>query len=179
MELSDWSRGAETPPFFSVKAMQKARKLVTELEDGADSIAFSGPDGETVEPTKLLAANVKSILKRTFYVTQTALEGRLETVDVHGKFSFAIYDTLNNHRTKCLFSEGMFDQVASSLRRRVAVAGEAKFNRRTGRSVSIRAESLRRLGETSDLPKFKHGDYIDITGGIDSAEYIRRIRDAE
>jgi hypothetical protein len=29
------------------------------------------------------------------------------------------------------------------------------------------------------LPKFRAGEQIDITGGVDSAEYIRKMRDAE
>lgn len=172
-------RGAETPPHFSVKSIQMAKRLIGNGQNGSAPLVIATPGRDPVEPTPQLAKNVEVILKRTFYTAETTLEGRLEALDLHGKLTFAIYDTLTGHETKCYFDKGMLEQIISALLHRVAVAGVARYNRRTGLPVSIRATSLRKLRSSEGPPQLKGADKIDITGGIDSAKYIRSIRDAE
>ena len=122
--------------------------------------------------------NVDYILKHRFYRSDTTLEGTLEVVDIHGEYEFAIYDILNGHKIKCKFEKEMLDEVISLLRSRVAVTGEARFSR-AGRPDSIKVRSLRQLRNADELPQFRAGEEIDLTGGMDSAEFVRRMRDAE
>ena len=168
----------ELPQHFPVNALEKAKRLASTRNNGVASLEYSTPGRPPIEPTQHLAANVDYILKHSFYRTDTTLEGTLEAVDVRGKYTFAIYDVLNGQRIKCEFEEGMLANVASLLRNRVAVTGIAKYSR-SGRPVSINVQSLRRLRKASELPQFREGEKIDLTGGIGSAEFVRRMRDGE
>ena len=48
-----------------------------------------------------------------------------------------------------------------------------------GDPVSMSVESLRERPHASTLLQFRAGEEIDLTGGKDSAEYVRGMRDAE
>jgi hypothetical protein len=174
--LDRLERGVEPHPYFPETAMEMAKHLASVRNDGVSSVVFSSPDRAPFEPTQHLSANVEAILRRRYLFETTTLEGTLEAISVHGKYTFEIYDVLTGFGVKCEFDEGLFDAAVSALRHRVAVTGVAKFNR-TGRPMSMKVESMVRLRKPEELPKFREG--IDITGGIDSAEYVRRMRDAE
>ena len=168
----------ELPRHFPVDTLERAKRLVSVKNDGVASLVYSTPGRPPVEPTQHLAANVDYILKHKFYLSDTTLEGMLEVVDIHGEYEFAIYDLLNGQKIKCRFEKEMLEEVVSLLRSRVAVAGEAKFSR-TGRAVSIKVRSIKRLRSAAELPQFRVGEEIDLTGGMDSAEFVRRMRDAK
>lgn len=171
--------GVEPPPYFSAKAIQKAKEMAATTANGVACIAISSHGQDAIEVTEEVAKNAEAILKRTFYQTYATLTGRLETLDVHGKFSFIIYDTLTDHAVRCIFDPEMYPQVELAMRRRVAVSGDTRYNRRTGRPVSIKADSVRVLRSSDELPQFRKGEYINITGDVDSAKHIRSLRDAE
>ena len=172
---------AKSPPYFSAASIQKTKKLITYRPEGVETVTFDDPESRQtpIRPTKQLVENVKTVLNKTFYTSPTTLEGRLEKLDVHGRFSFVIYDTLNNHPIHCEFDEAMFERIPDLLRRRVLVEGDAKFDRITSQPISIIVRDINKLRESSELPRFAKGEYIDITGGVESAEFIRRSRDAE
>jgi hypothetical protein len=171
--------GVEPPAYFSPKAIQKAKELVASTANGVGTITYSTQGQEAVEVSEEIGKNAEAILKRTFYRTHSTLTGRLETLDVHEKYSFIIYDTLTGDGVRCIFDAEMYPLVEKAIRKRVAVSGSTKYNRRTGRAVSIRVESVRILRSAGELPQFRKGEYINITGDVDPAKYIRSVRDAE
>ncbi len=177
-DLDKLERGQQPSQHFSERCLEKAKRLSAQLNNGVSSVVFSGPPAKPVTPTQHLAANVDALLKKRYRYESTAMEGRLEALNVHGALTFHIYDVLTDAKTVCVFKEELYAGAYAALRHRVAVTGRAKYNR-AGQAVSIEVESLRQLRTSPELPKFRDGEAIDITGGMDSAEYVRRIRDAE
>ncbi len=167
-----------SPPEFDEADLANARKLVALLEKDAESIEISSPGEEPVVPTQHVAANVDAILRKRYRYSYGTIEGRLETLNVHGSNQFTIYDVLTDEKTVCEFPEEMYPKAYAAVRKRVVVAGRLKFNR-DGDVVSMTVEDLRERPEAENLPQFREGEEIDLTGGTDSATYVRGMRDAE
>jgi hypothetical protein len=166
------------PPDFDESDLTNARKFVGLLEKDVESIVISAPGEESVSPTQRVAANVDAILKRRYRHSYGTIEGTLETLNVHGQRTFNIYDVLTDEKTECEFPESMFEEVYGAVRKRVVVTGRVKFNR-DGDPISMKVESMRKRPDPATLPQFRVGEEIDLTGGRDSAEYVREMRDAE
>ncbi len=174
---------AEVPANWTDDALQRMRDLVDLRNNGIASMVFSSPGEEQVEPTLHSAANIEEIQKRqtAHYWEETAIEGRLEVISAHNGTRISIWDVLTNTKVECLVSESQLEQAKSAFRRRVAVTGKAKMTRK-GKPISIEVDSIRVLKEKEELPQamdFAGAGRVDITGGVDSAEYIRSLRDAE
>lgn len=176
--------GAQIPQYFTEHTLRLAKRLVGLLNNGLSQIEFSTQDEEPVRPTQHLAANVDRILGRApeFYYEDTELEGRLEVLSVHGTPDFWVYDPLTEQPTKCTFKPEDRERLAEMMKRptRVRVSGKAKFNREH-RPISLEVESFARLRDQEELPQIRdlHRAGINITGGMSSVEYVRRMRDAE
>lgn len=176
-------RQAVVPANWSEDALQHMRQLVNLRNNGIASMVFSSPGEEQVEPTLHSAANIEEIQKRqaAHYWEETSIEGRLEAISAHNGTRISIWDVLSNTKVECLVSEAQLEQAKSAFRRRVAVSGKAKVSRK-GKPLSIEVDSIRVLKETDELPQpksFAGLSRVDITGGVDSAEYIRGLRDGE
>lgn len=167
-----------SPPEFDEIDLTNARKLVGLLDKDAESIEISSPGEEPVVPTQHVAANVDAILRKRYRCSYGTIEGRLETLNVHGSNQFTIYDVLTDEKTVCEFPEEMYPKAYAAVRKRVVVVGRVKFNR-DGEPVSMTVEDLRERPDAEKLPQFRDGEEVDLTGGMDSAAYVRGMRDAE
>jgi hypothetical protein len=169
---------ATAPAEFDDEDLSNARRLVGLLERDAESITFASPGEEPVSPTQHVAANVDAILRKRYRYTYATLEGMLETLNVHGGNAFTIYDVLTDHKTVCEFPEDLYAKAYAAVRKRVLVTGRIKYNR-DGDPVSMTVETIRERRPAEALPQIRAGEEIDLTGGMDSAEYVRGMRDAE
>lgn len=173
---------AETPPYFTEQTLRLSKRLVALLNNGLSRIEFSTPGEGGVEPTQHLAANVDKILGRApgFYYEDTELEGRLETLSVHDRPEFWIYDPITDCGTRCEFGPEDLDTVAELVKKRarVRVRGKVKFNREH-RALSVEVAEFNRLRSQDQLPQIRdlHRACISITGGKDSVGYVRGLRD--
>lgn len=119
------------------------------------------------------------ILNRRGYYEISTLEGRLETIDVHGKKKvFGIYDVITNHKILCHFDKSILPAVVAALSQRVSVEGMVKFDR-SGTPLSINVDNFEVMPGMDELPQFDEGQGINITSGISSEDYVRGLRDAE
>ncbi len=108
------------------------------------------------------------------------LIGKLETVTVHGgKPAFFIYDPLTGEKIICHIPEDRMAEAKDALDthpHRVSVTGKVKYNR-AGKPISIEVADFTPLRDRHELPQMKDLEGIDLTGGVDPTEYIRRLRD--
>jgi hypothetical protein len=177
--------GIKRPRFLSDDTIRRLKDLVGVLSNGAEEIRFSADGEEPVSPTLHLAANVDAILhsRANPYETVTELEGRLEELSVHGETpEFRIYDILTGRSTECEFNPDDIDRVADLIKNksRVRVRGLVRYDV-LYRAASIKVESFVALREQRELPQMSdlHRAKINITGGMDSVEFVRGLRDAE
>ena len=178
--LTDLEQGRD-PAWFTDHSLENARSIArTVSRNGISSFVFEVPDLPAVSPTGATAKNVTKILKRRIYHEISTLEGWLQIIDVHNKDNqvFGIFDPLTNEKILCHFDKSMRDNVVQALGNRVSVEGKVKFNR-FGGPLSIEVDSFEVMPGMEELPQFSDGEQIDITGGIPSEDFVRRLRDAE
>lgn len=176
-------QGATIPAHWSEDALDKMRSLVNLRNNGVASMTFSSPGEKSVEPTLHTAANIDEIRKKqhAYYWEESTIEGRLEVISAHNGTRLSIWDVLTNTKVECLVTDAQLEEAKDAFRKRVAVTGRAKVTRK-GKPVTIEVASIRVLKEKSELPQakdFEGTGRVDITGGVDSAEYIRSLRDAQ
>jgi hypothetical protein len=176
-------KGANIPAHWNEGALEKLRSLVDLRNNGVASMAFSSQGEAAVEPTLHTAANIDEIRKKqhAHYWEETTIEGRLEVISAHNGTKLWIWDVLTNTKVECLVTDAQLEEAKGAFRKRVAVTGRAKVTRK-GKPLEIEVASIRVLKEKNELPQakdFEGTGRVDITGGVDSAEYIRSLRDAQ
>lgn len=176
--MAELERGDDTSQLPD--AVLRNFALIGEIsdEDGIGGVQFEAPGLPVVSPTKHLTNHVRQILRTRYYYEDSALEGSLLSIDIHGKPAFGIFDPLTRQRIICRFDRAIQATVVGALGSRVMVEGRVKYNR-AGNPVSIEVGQLDVMPSIDDLPQFGPGGHIDITGGIPSEVYVRRQRDAE
>jgi hypothetical protein len=174
--------GSGVPSDFGDDTLKEARALLGLLDRGVSRIEFAAPGEEKITPTLRSAAMIDEFFGRraAYHLADTTVEGSLETVTIHGGEAFDIFDQLTGTRVRCVLPEGKLNEAVGALGKRVGVSGRAKFSDK-GRPISIEVDSIRVLRDKVDLPSasdFEGGGRLDITGGMDSVEFVRRLRDA-
>jgi hypothetical protein len=159
---------------ISFFVLERAKHLVSVLNDGVSQVSFSLPNSNPVHPTQRVAANV-DYLTAPAYEDYSTFEGKIEMLSVHGRPVFRIYDELTGQSISCFFPADHLDEAHDLFNKRVAVSGNARYSR-MGRPISIRVEAIRPLHGGITLEQLKD---INITGGVSSEAYVRKQRDAE
>ena len=98
-----------------------------------------------------MAAHVDEIMGVSGHATG-ALEGRLETITIHGRNAFTIYDPLRRGGTRCICDLETLNDIRGLLGRRVLVYGDIGYNK-GGEPITIRVEQFRLLRDREDLPQ--------------------------
>ena len=167
----------EPPPFFDEASLASLGRLVSVIRRDTRSLIFSSPGIEPASATERVAINITKLIGAKFKASG-ALEGVLETLTVKGRTNFKLYDPLTNYRIACYILPDKLNEAKDAFPHRVAVYGEIKYAK-SGKPISIDVKQIRRLRLRVDLPQLKDIEGIDLTGGTDSSEHIRRLRDVE
>jgi hypothetical protein len=170
--------GTDVPAEVPAKAVLRTTRLVDVLNNGVGSISFSAPGREPVSPTQRVQAKVKELVaaRRDSYTDYVTLEGMLETVSVHGGDRFHVYDRITGHRTLCEIQHEDLERAKVALECRVWVRGRTRY--KGGKPIDMRVDAFGVFPGRNELPQFPDIQGIDVTGGIDSVEFVRRQRDA-
>ena len=116
------------------------------------------------------------------YAEHGTIEGHLRQLEslAGPKDKIVIEDDLTGEKILCYFRGAELEQrVREAWKQRVGVSGEITVDRQSGRPQSVEVEEIVVLRQRAELPQMEDLHGIDITGGLDSAEYIRGLRDAE
>jgi len=165
------------PRYFTEDTLEKTKRLVGVLSGEVTKITVTVPGMSPVSVTQRVAANVDEMIGPQ-HEAMGSLEGTLETLSVHGRPYFTIYEVLTRRGIRCSFPDEMIDEAHRAFRNRVAVVGRIKYTK-TGQPVSIAVEHLRVLRRSQQLPQAKDIEGINLTEQVDPTEYIRRLRDAQ
>ena len=121
----------------------------------------------------------------TYLERGTASEGRatgyVDAVNVHDELVFYLYPTLLPGRIACHFGREMLDVVRRSIKKYVTVEGLLLYE--GGRLAPKRVDAHRIVVHPApdSLPTLRSllGLAPDLTDGLDSVTYVKRIRDAQ
>lgn len=176
------SREPTAPPEFDEATLRAVEKMVEGIGKENAKLSISAPDEEPVEISPAVAENVKRAVEKaervgTLYEVGT-IEGMLEEISTHGRDNFTIWEVLTNHRVECAVANAeQFENAKQWLRGRVAVSGRIKYKNR--KPVTIAVEQMRLMKLRTALPQPSDIGKVDITGGISSEEYVRRLRNGK
>lgn len=162
------------PERWPQKTLESAKKIVSVLNDGVSQITLVSPGSEAISPTQRVAASVDYLLAPA-YEDFATLEGQLETISVHGRTRFNIYDSLTRRAIACFFGPDKLDEALAAFNKRIAVSGNAKYSR-LGQPISIAVDEIRYLKGGVKAEELKD---IDITSGAESSKYVKGLRDGE
>lgn len=145
--LKQIQREALRPPYFTDTALERARDVVALVRrtEGLLSIDTTPLDEHVV-------ANVNEVLGTTV-TTIGSVEGRLESLNVHGTNRFFnVYDVLSGARIRCDFAHRIAaDEVGQNAEKRVIVHGELRY-REDGQLVNVIARSIEVPPPEDELP---------------------------
>lgn len=173
------------PKYFNERALQGARQLVEQYDNGALKIQYRSAD-RIVIPKRAIASHVEAILSPAKiappeeYVRKPrreigSLEGTVRDLQARKQDYFLLKERLTGAEVRCNFPDELDAQVRSAWKKRVRIFGLIHYDD-NGQPHMMSVEGIKEIPPILDLPQFK--DFgIDITGGIDSADYIRGLRD--
>jgi hypothetical protein len=176
------------PASFSDIAWEHTRAMVEILHDGIGRLEVDAGDAPVVltrdvvvpegEPDDLAV----STLEPSEQEAVSTIEGSLETVNGHDpkQMYFAVWDVLYRRRIRCDFPPSLLDEVRHGLLERVRVHGLVVFDQlgHPVRVADVRAIQVLDRNISRPGPAALRGLAPGITGGLDAAEWVRRIRDA-
>ncbi len=164
----------EVPAYFNDSLLREAKKIASALGEGISHVTFTIAR-RAVSPTEKTARHISALMRPVS--EDASFQGTLESVSIHGRRRFSLYDTLTGEKIECRFRRAELEKVKGYLTEdatRVEVSGHAQYTR-TGTPVSIDVKQIRALPREADLPQVHDLAGIDITGGMGSAEYVKRL----
>jgi len=168
----------EMPPCFDSRTVNYAKNIVRVLNESVSEIEFQTADMNSVKITPILAANADAITKKIQreHYSWTTLEGTLDYANIHEKSEFKIFDVMTDESVKCIIPEAWLEVAKQSLGRRVLISGEVKY--KDDKATSIRVEKIAIIPSDEQLPQIQDFQNMNITGGLDSEEYLWRLHNA-
>ena len=147
---------------------------------------LTSPGRETVIPVRKPRVETLAIQQAASageYYDRVQLVGNLQLVSsATGTWAIGIVDILSRHRTECDVSEEHLLKAIEAMQRsadhspRVAVFGLTLY--RNDRPERMKVEKFDVLPTTNDPGVLFAVQGIDITGGMDSVNYVRSLRKA-
>jgi hypothetical protein len=182
--MSALEHKASVPPHFTMESIELAHKLSASLNNGVSLVTFSSPGKNDVSPTGKVAIHTSALLaiKPQYYNEHTSIEGTLQMVSLYPKPKIKIYSHRLPAGVMCTFPSNpnektkLINEAKNSIGERVEIYGRLRSDN-SGRPLSMEAKAIRAFRPEHKLPKFKDLEGIDITGGLDPTEFIRRLRD--
>ena len=168
------SRIAETS--FSARTQQSFIDIQKPLRRGGGAIELTGHGKHRLDPHTLFR---KPRSRKREVKSIGSVAGRVEALNIHDKMVFYVYPDSGPTRVACRFYKDILDQVQAAIGRYVTVHGVIDYDS-TGTFPARVAVKAIDVHET-ERPRLRElfGLAPDLTGGVESAAYIRAKRDAE
>ncbi len=168
-----------TPPYFSDYGLRKAQNVAKALRrNGAEAIKVVDIERKASAVIKADVANDLNRLICIRYQEVSSVEGRLDMCSVHGAPRFTIYHSVTQRSVRCRFPDKLLDVIKEGLARRVIVSGMVYLNYvHEPVKVDVENVTILPLEERLPMPKALKGIVPDFTGGKESGEYVRSLRE--
>ena len=183
--LDELSRDKKCPPGFARDSLRHVEKIVSEAKLHRLKPIYSTSKLE-VQISRAMAVNANRArrtleMRKSQVVEYGTIEGRLrELGESHSRDKLGVVDKLTGEVTQCyLRNEALEPTVLQGWKHRVAVTGDITIDRQSGLPIRVMVDEIRILRDRGELPQIEDLCGIDITGGVEPSEYVRRLRDAE
>lgn len=172
--------GQGVPPDFSSRTVERLARVIR-LFEAQKVTALRAVDlesGEAVTFTEDTQEAVRRILSPRYSALGSVI-GTLDTLGRRGGTYATVYEDTHSRAVRCEFDEALLPAVKEALFRRVLARGVVAYNDESG-AMRVKLNHLEVLPDAEELPTVTemHGAVPDLTGGQDSVEYVRQLRDA-
>jgi hypothetical protein len=140
------------PPDFTDKAVAAVRELAAVRDPQGDLVSEITvcSNGASTSVTNHAAATIHDLIG-VEREEIGSIDGQLLSITDRGGFYFAIWDALTDERVRCDVTEEMLDTVMKAFRRRVAVYGKIRYDRKE-RPKRIAVEEIHIFKPEDELP---------------------------
>ena len=108
-----------------------------------------------------------------------SVSGPIEALNIHNQMAFYVYPA-SGPRVKCTFSEDLLSRVRDAIGRHVTVHGTIDYDAAGLFPVALAVDEMDVHPDTAQLKlRDFFGVMPNLTGGVDSAAFIRAQRDAD
>lgn len=169
----------EVPAFIDERGIVELKRLIGVIgRNGASGIDVEGADRK-VEVTAQGQANLRTML-RPVYRSLGSVEGRIETISIHRRQRFVVYQSRTHKAVTCYVPTDqpeLMKAAADAIGRRANIAGTVHSNR-AGEPLKVDVQDIRVLRDRAELPDPMKlgGSDPDFTGKQSSVEYVRSMR---
>lgn len=172
-------RMPDVAPRLTDEDIEGTKELASVIGRGFASMKISSPGDPTVKVTPVLVERVEAIARtvRATWYEWTELRGTIDQITVSPTAArFRLRHQITNAEIGCDFNLELLESVKDALSHRVEVYGKVRYNR-ADQPKSMIVKTIRKLPDRS--PPFKTVPAVDITSGMDSADYVERVRGGE
>lgn len=185
--FSDFKENQHIHGTFSPETIRQFIEIGDALDtDELVNLGVIAPDGtpenaEWKSISKITTLNVDNAFNQD-YSYEGAIQGRLGTWYKESNY-FYLKDQSTRESVKCVYREGMYDQIYRLYEDKdavVNVVGKFRAKRATGKIDEIRVNWVKSYARLSDAEFDKlFGLAPDITGEMSSSDYIDKMRNGE
>ena len=167
--------GEAVDPRLDRDAIEAFRGLISPLRRRTKEV-WIGPSRLTAQ----YEANIERILGSSI-PSVGSVSGVLERVNVHNKREFILYPPIPGYRIKCIFPDELFGQVREAIKGNVTVSGPMYFHQDKPFPDVVHVKEMELHSPDDSLPTLASlkGSAPDCSGGVDSIEYVRGVRDEQ
>ena len=170
------------PKGFSEPALRHLAKMASYVRRLSPTVRSAN---KRIELNEDLASNADNAIKvigveRHRYKEFGSLRGTLKSVAaVREKTDkVMLLERLSGEEIPCYFhNKDIEDEVRKGWKHRVELTGDIYSDRATGKRNRMVIKEIRILPQRGELPQLEDLRGIDITGGVESSEYVRGLRD--
>ncbi len=172
-------RGTSPPEVFDRPTLERFRALAAPLHRHVTSIAVETPYGN-FDISRRIQEAVDKLLGQDVASFDT-VSGYLDAVNVHVDAIFFLYPPTGTRGIRCYFSPSNLAEVKEAITRYVTVTGAFLYHAKETFPVRIDVHELAINPSAEALPRLRSflGVRPNLTGGLESASYVRSLRDAE
>lgn len=170
-------REPKSPPRLTEEDIDGTQELASLIGRDFYTMRISSPGAPTVKLTPILVDRVEAIAKvaRGAYYEWGAIRGHMDQITVGRKDTFRIRHELTGDEITCAFAPEKLEEVKKLLPARLEVYGRVRRNR-SDKPTSMDVERFRELPQRTE--PFDTVPPVNITDGMDSADFVERIRSA-
>jgi hypothetical protein len=142
--------GPRRPPHFTDAALERAKELANVLTDELPALTVRNGYA-AARISSIVAAHAETVLGEPVVVFGS-VEGTLESLTVHERRQFSVYDPLTDERIECRFGLRIPpSEIGSAIEKRVRVYGEIR-SRETGQIMYVKADEIEVQPDSGTLP---------------------------
>lgn len=169
-------REATVPAHFSSRSVDRVRKLVGRFrEHGVRRVRVAAYDGgdEPLAETWLTERGGEHarVALEARHRGIGSVTGYLDAVDVHDRNVVRVHERRTGRRIPCSFTDALFEDVRTALRKRVAAMGVVERDA-LGQPVKLTLRGLRVLSDDGPSVDDLVGLDPDFTGDMTTDEYV-------